>query len=112
MSLRMSIAATAINSCGALGLQLALDPKARITQYRHTAWRVQDGAFESAPNAITQTADGYIWIGTGFRTGEVRRRPLSTLDARTGQEPIRHCASCPCSVRLTEPSGSARPPAF
>src|SRR5262249_15380231 len=42
----------------------ALHPKVRITQYRHTAWRVQEGAFESAPNAITQTADGYIWIGT------------------------------------------------
>lgn len=42
----------------------ALDSKARITQYRHTAWRVQEGAFESAPNVITQTADGYIWIGT------------------------------------------------
>jgi ligand-binding sensor domain-containing protein len=42
----------------------ALDPKARITQYRHTAWRVQEGALESAPNAITQTPDGYIWIGT------------------------------------------------
>jgi len=43
----------------------ALEPKTRIAQYRHTAWRVQDGAFESAPNAIAQTADGYIWIGTG-----------------------------------------------
>ena len=43
----------------------ALDPKTHITQYRHTAWRVQEGAFESAPNAIAQTADGYIWIGTG-----------------------------------------------
>src|SRR5215470_4991312 len=42
----------------------ALEPKARIAQYRHTAWRVQGGAFESAPNAIAQTADGYIWIGT------------------------------------------------
>lgn len=42
----------------------ALDPAVRITQYRHTAWRVQEGAFESAPNAITQTADGYILIGT------------------------------------------------
>src|SRR5262245_44797456 len=42
----------------------ALDPKVRITQYRHTAWRVQDGALESAPNAITQTTDGFIWIGT------------------------------------------------
>src|SRR5262249_31089869 len=43
----------------------ALEPKTRIAQYRHTAWRVQDGAFESAPTAIAQTADGYIWIGTG-----------------------------------------------
>src|SRR5882724_518238 len=43
----------------------ALDPKTRITQYRHTAWRMQEGAFESAPNVIAQTADGYIWIGTG-----------------------------------------------
>ena len=43
----------------------ALDPNTRITQYRHSAWRVQDGAFESAPNIVAQTADGYIWIGTG-----------------------------------------------
>jgi signal transduction histidine kinase/ligand-binding sensor domain-containing protein len=42
----------------------ALDRNFRITQYRHTAWRVQDGAFESAPNAIAQTTDGFIWIGT------------------------------------------------
>ena len=43
----------------------ALDPKMRITQYRHPAWRLQEGAFASAPNAIAQTLDGYIWIGTG-----------------------------------------------
>src|SRR5215813_3683754 len=42
----------------------ALDAKTRITQYRHTTWRVPEGAFDSAPNVITQTADGYIWIGT------------------------------------------------
>jgi signal transduction histidine kinase/ligand-binding sensor domain-containing protein len=42
----------------------ALDSNMRISQYRHTAWRVQEGAFASAPNAIAQTADGYIWIGT------------------------------------------------
>jgi signal transduction histidine kinase/ligand-binding sensor domain-containing protein len=41
-----------------------LDPNVRITQYRHAAWRLQEGAFASAPNAIAQTADGYIWIGT------------------------------------------------
>jgi signal transduction histidine kinase/ligand-binding sensor domain-containing protein len=43
----------------------ALDPNLRITQYRHAAWRLQEGAFASAPNAIAQTKDGYIWLGTG-----------------------------------------------
>lgn len=43
----------------------ALDPTVRLTQYRHTAWRVQDGHFASAPHAIAQTDDGYVWIGTG-----------------------------------------------
>src|SRR5882762_4252951 len=42
----------------------ALDPNRRISQYAHTAWRVQDGAFSGTPHAITQTADGYLWIGT------------------------------------------------
>jgi signal transduction histidine kinase/ligand-binding sensor domain-containing protein len=43
---------------------LALDPDRRISQYAHTAWRVRDGAFAGAPSAITQTTDGYVWIGT------------------------------------------------
>jgi signal transduction histidine kinase/ligand-binding sensor domain-containing protein len=42
----------------------ALDPDRRISQYAHTAWRVQDGAFSGTPNAIAQTRDGYLWIGT------------------------------------------------
>lgn len=43
----------------------ALDPNVRISQYAHTAWRMQDGVFNAAPNVVTQTTDGYIWIGTG-----------------------------------------------
>ncbi len=43
---------------------LALDPDRRISQYAHTAWRVRDGAFAGAPSSITQTTDGYLWIGT------------------------------------------------
>ena len=43
---------------------LALDPGRRLSQYAHTAWRVRDGAFAGAPDAITQTTDGYLWIGT------------------------------------------------
>ncbi|MGA8440061.1 MAG: two-component regulator propeller domain-containing protein [Candidatus Sulfotelmatobacter sp.] len=42
----------------------ALDPQRAISQYAHTAWRVQDGVFSGTPNAIAQTTDGYIWIGT------------------------------------------------
>jgi len=42
----------------------AVDPNRRISQYAHTAWRIQDGIFSGAPNAITQAADGYLWIGT------------------------------------------------
>jgi PAS domain S-box-containing protein len=43
---------------------LAVDPDLRISQYAHTAWRVRDGAFAGTPDAITQTTDGYLWIGT------------------------------------------------
>lgn len=43
---------------------LAVDPNRHISQYAHTAWRIQDGVFKGAPWAVTQTSDGYIWIGT------------------------------------------------
>ena len=42
----------------------AVDPDKRISQYGHTAWRIEDGVFSGAPNAIAQTRDGYLWIGT------------------------------------------------
>ena len=41
-----------------------LDPSRQISQYAHTAWRIQDGDFSGTPHAITQTTDGYLWIGT------------------------------------------------
>ena len=58
----------------------ALDPDRRISQYAHTAWRVRDGAFAGEPDAITQTTDGYVWIGThaGFlRFDGVRFAPFA-----------------------------------
>ena len=48
----------------------ALDPHSRITQYGHSVWRVQDGILSSAPTAIVQSKDGYLWIGT--ETGLLR----------------------------------------
>jgi signal transduction histidine kinase/streptogramin lyase len=41
-----------------------LDTSRQLSQYGHTAWRVEDGVFAGAPNVITQTTDGYLWIGT------------------------------------------------
>jgi len=41
-----------------------LDPSRKISQYGHSMWRIQDGFLPGPPEAITQTADGYLWIGT------------------------------------------------
>lgn len=48
----------------------SLDPNDQISQYGHTVWRLQDGVFPGAPQAIAQTKDGYLWIGT--KAGLVR----------------------------------------
>jgi ligand-binding sensor domain-containing protein len=45
------------------GTASALDPHRLISQYAHTEWRTQDG-FPHAPDVITQTNDGYIWIAS------------------------------------------------
>src|ERR1700722_14627658 len=42
----------------------ALNPDRLISQYGHTAWRIQDGFFGGQVRSITQTMDGYIWVGT------------------------------------------------
>src|SRR5215469_906053 len=48
--------------CGAV-TAWGVNPKVRISQYGHTAWRIQDGFLSDTPFAIAQTADGYLWIG-------------------------------------------------
>ena len=44
----------------------ALDPSREINQYAHTAWKTRDGFFNGAVQAIGQTSDGYLWLGTEF----------------------------------------------
>jgi signal transduction histidine kinase/ligand-binding sensor domain-containing protein len=65
---RMKHHRTASSFCGLVllflsGTASALDPHRLISQYAHTAWRVQDG-LPHGPHRITQTSDGYIWIAT------------------------------------------------
>jgi ligand-binding sensor domain-containing protein/signal transduction histidine kinase len=62
------------------GHAYGLDPGKRLTQYRHNVWRVQDGFFPGGPDWISQTPDGYLWVGTWngtFRFDGVRFVPWS-----------------------------------
>ncbi len=45
---------------------VALDPSLDVSQYAHTAWRIRDGFTRGPINAIAQTPDGYLWLGTEF----------------------------------------------
>ena len=57
-----------------------LDPSKRLTQYRHNVWRVQDGLFPGGPDWVSQTPDGFLWVGTWngtFRFDGVRFVPWS-----------------------------------
>jgi PAS domain S-box-containing protein len=64
----------------------ALDPNKRLTQYAHTAWRIQEGFFPNTPFWISQTKDGYLWVGGGsgaLRFDGVRFTPWSSPIAST-----------------------------
>jgi signal transduction histidine kinase/ligand-binding sensor domain-containing protein len=64
------------------GTIVALDPKSHISQYGHTVWRVQDGYFGGQPASITQTTDGYLWVGTAtgvYRFDGVQFVPWTTV---------------------------------
>jgi len=63
---RRTIVAT-LGSCLACILLLAgpvhaLDPNKRVTQYIHTAWRIQDGSLPTGMHEIKQTSDGFLWL--------------------------------------------------
>src|SRR3984957_16842855 len=76
----------------------ALDPNKRLTQYAHTAWRIQDGFFPNNPYWISKTQDGYLWVGGlngALRFDGVRFTPWS---APIASPPILH----PVSVRAGE----------
>ena len=42
----------------------ALTPDRDIAQYAHRSWKIDDGYLNSAPDALAQDNDGYLWIGT------------------------------------------------
>jgi len=44
----------------------ALDPTLDVSQYAHTAWSSRDGFPKGIVEAIAQSPDGYLWLGTEF----------------------------------------------
>jgi diguanylate cyclase (GGDEF)-like protein len=42
----------------------ALDPEKALTQYTHQVWRAEEGLPQNSVQAIAQTRDGYLWLGT------------------------------------------------
>src|SRR5215469_15703038 len=43
----------------------SLDPHKSLTQYTRAVWTQANGLPEDDIGAITQTTDGYLWVGTG-----------------------------------------------
>ena len=41
-----------------------LDPQKAITQYMHDVWQIEEGLPQNTVQAILQTSDGYLWLGT------------------------------------------------
>ena len=52
------------HSAGACPHAVAANPALDINQYAHTAWTARQGFFDGVVRAITQTQDGYLWLGT------------------------------------------------
>jgi signal transduction histidine kinase/ligand-binding sensor domain-containing protein len=59
----MRVVSVLLACCGAAS---ALNPSLDIGQYAHTAWTIRDGFFKTGITTITQTPDGYLWLGTEF----------------------------------------------
>jgi len=72
-------------TCAALGL----DPHKPISQYVHRVWHSDDGLPQNSAQAMLQTNDGYVWIGT--QEGLVRFNGLEfKVFNKANTDAIRH----------------------
>src|SRR5215831_5792371 len=58
------LAAVALLSAMTAGRLFALDPHLSLLQYNCRTWTPANGLPVSGVSAVTQTDDGYIWLGT------------------------------------------------
>ncbi|ATC64196.1 hypothetical protein CMV30_09645 [Nibricoccus aquaticus] len=50
---------------GCAATSFALDPSRPVNQFTATTWDVSTGLPQNSVQVITQTSDGYLWVGTG-----------------------------------------------
>ncbi len=55
---------------GCANSAFGLDPNHKLTQYLHRTWQTQAGLSQASIYVVTQTHDGYLWVGT--QSGVVR----------------------------------------
>jgi signal transduction histidine kinase/ligand-binding sensor domain-containing protein len=63
----------------------ALNPARPLSQYGHSTWKLRAGAIPGQPIDMTQTDDGYLWLGTSaglLRFDGVRFTPWSAVSER------------------------------
>ena len=64
----------------------ALDPGKKLTQYVHRTWQTPEGLSQTSVYSVTQTHDGYLWIGTQsgvLRFDGVEFNPVRALQANS-----------------------------
>ena len=85
----------------------ALDPSKTLSQYVRRIWQVQQGLPQASIDALLQTRDGYLWLGT--QTGLVKFDGVrfTTIDEVDGLVDEGHPRHAICSKGTTARCGSA-----
>jgi signal transduction histidine kinase/ligand-binding sensor domain-containing protein len=66
---------------------LALNPGKSLTQYTRTVWTQEHGLPQDTIRAITQTTDGYLWLGTDEGLARFDGYEFKVFDKDHGQLP-------------------------
>ncbi len=68
------------------GTARALDPSKKLTQYVHRTWQTPEGLSQTSVYSVTQTRDGYLWVGTQsgvLRFDGVEFNPVRALQSNS-----------------------------